>query len=154
MANATRVNAKSALPLDAYVGARIRMRRGLLGLSQSDLGTALGITFQQVQKYENGTNRVGASRLQQIADILQVPVGWFFEGQPGSAGSGDARRARKTDLLYAAFMRERLAPRLMRAFPHLPLPVKQALVDVAEAALQTGGRRKGLRIRALPWTGA
>jgi transcriptional regulator with XRE-family HTH domain len=111
---------KKARPVDAYVGARIRMRRGLLGRSQTDLATAVGITFQQVQKYEKGTNRVGASRLQQIADVLKVPVGWFFEGQPGRTEGAAARPLRKPDLAYAAFMRDRLAPRLMRAFrPYL-----------------------------------
>jgi transcriptional regulator with XRE-family HTH domain len=57
------------------------------------LGPAIGITFQQIQKYEKGTNRIGASRLQQIADVLKVPVGWFFEGQPGRA-EGAPRRGR------------------------------------------------------------
>jgi transcriptional regulator with XRE-family HTH domain len=66
-------------PIDKHVGGRIRMRRMMLGMSQSGLGDALGITFQQVQKYEKGTNRVGASRLQHIAHILRVPVEFFFE---------------------------------------------------------------------------
>jgi transcriptional regulator with XRE-family HTH domain len=63
---------KTPDPIDKYVGSRIRMRRIMLGMSQEKLGDALGLTFQQVQKYEKGTNRVGASRLQQIADVLQV----------------------------------------------------------------------------------
>jgi|SRR5215510_13194353 len=72
-------------PTDRHVGSRIRMRRLILGMSQSALGDALGLTFQQVQKYEKGTNRVGSSRLQQISEILGVPVPHFFEGLPGSA---------------------------------------------------------------------
>jgi transcriptional regulator with XRE-family HTH domain len=64
------------------VGSRVRMRRMMLSMSQEKLGGALGLTFQQVQKYEKGTNRIGASRLQQISHILQVPVSFFFEGAP------------------------------------------------------------------------
>ena len=73
---------KSPEPVDRYVGARIRMRRLMLNLSQTQLGDALGLTFQQVQKYEKGSNRVGASRLQHIANILKVPVSFFFEDAP------------------------------------------------------------------------
>jgi transcriptional regulator with XRE-family HTH domain len=69
-------------PIDKHVGNRVRMRRLMLHMSQEKLGGALGLTFQQVQKYEKGTNRIGASRLQQISDILQVPVAFFFEGAP------------------------------------------------------------------------
>lgn len=69
-------------PIDKHVGSRVRMRRILLGLSQERLGDALGLTFQQVQKYEKGTNRIGASRLQQISKVLQVPPSFFFEGAP------------------------------------------------------------------------
>ncbi len=73
---------KAPNPIDKHVGSRVRMRRMMLGMSQEKLGDALGLTFQQVQKYEKGTNRIGASRLQQISQILQVPVSFFFEGAP------------------------------------------------------------------------
>jgi transcriptional regulator with XRE-family HTH domain len=73
---------KAPNPIDKHVGSRVRMRRMMLNMSQEKLGDALGLTFQQVQKYEKGTNRIGASRLQQIAHILQVPVSFFFEGAP------------------------------------------------------------------------
>jgi len=73
---------KAPNPVDKHVGSRVRMRRMMLGMSQEKLGDALGLTFQQVQKYEKGTNRIGASRLQQISHILQVPVSFFFEGAP------------------------------------------------------------------------
>jgi transcriptional regulator with XRE-family HTH domain len=79
--------AKQALnPVDKHVGSRARMRRMMLGMSQGKLGDALGITFQQVQKYEKGTNRISASRLQHISHILQVPVAFFFEGAPRQPG--------------------------------------------------------------------
>lgn len=78
-------------PVDLHVGARVKMRRGILGLSQTDLGRALGVTFQQVQKYEKGHNRIGASRLFEISQALGVPVSYFYEGleptQNGSAGT-------------------------------------------------------------------
>jgi transcriptional regulator with XRE-family HTH domain len=73
---------------DKYVGARVRLRRIHLGMSQTDLGEGIGLTFQQVQKYEKGVNRIGASRLSQISTILQVPVEWFFEGLPKTKASG------------------------------------------------------------------
>jgi transcriptional regulator with XRE-family HTH domain len=66
-------------PIDIHVGARVRLRRNLVGLSQEQLGKALGLTFQQVQKYERGANRMGASRLYQLSRILNIPVNWFFE---------------------------------------------------------------------------
>ena len=69
-------------PTDKYVGSRVRMRRLMLHMSQERLADQLGLTFQQVQKYEKGTNRIGASRLQHIAEILQVPISFFFEGAP------------------------------------------------------------------------
>jgi transcriptional regulator with XRE-family HTH domain len=77
---------KAPNPIDKHVGSRVRMRRMMLNMSQEKLGDALGLTFQQVQKYEKGTNRIGASRLQQIAHILQVPVSFFFEGAPHLPG--------------------------------------------------------------------
>jgi transcriptional regulator with XRE-family HTH domain len=69
-------------PVDKYVGSRVRMRRLMLNMSQTALGDQLGLTFQQIQKYEKGTNRVSASRLQQMSHILQVPIPFFFEGAP------------------------------------------------------------------------
>jgi len=85
---------KSPDPVDMYVGNRVRMRRLMLGISQTRLANALGVTFQQVQKYEKGTNRISASRLQHISHILQVPIPFFFEGLPtvtkGSQKTSDA----------------------------------------------------------------
>lgn len=74
--------AKQPNPIDSHVGGRVRMRRILAGMSQEKLGDALGVTFQQVQKYEKGANRIGASRLQQISKVLDVPPSFFFEGAP------------------------------------------------------------------------
>jgi transcriptional regulator with XRE-family HTH domain len=76
---------RSMNPIDAHVGGRVRLRRMLIGMSQERLGELLGVTFQQVQKYEKGANRVGASRLFEIAEVLDVPVQFFFDDLPGIA---------------------------------------------------------------------
>ena len=77
--------------IDIYVGKRLRMRRLMLEMSQELLADALGLTFQQVQKYEKGANRVGASRLQRLSEILQVPIGFFFEGLATRANANGAQ---------------------------------------------------------------
>jgi transcriptional regulator with XRE-family HTH domain len=79
--------AKQTNAIDKYVGTRLRVRRMMLGMSQTDVGDALGLTFQQVQKYEMGENRIGAGRLQQLAGILNMPVAFFFDGTSAKAGS-------------------------------------------------------------------
>ena len=75
--------AKPPNPVDVYVGQRVRMRRIEINMSQEFLGENIGLTFQQIQKYEKGTNRIGASRIQQIGKVLEVPAKFFFEGAPG-----------------------------------------------------------------------
>lgn len=79
--------------VDVHVGSRVRLRRTLLGLSQEKLGEALGLTFQQVQKYERGTNRIGSSRLYELSRILDVPVSFFFDDMPDEAKGAPRRRA-------------------------------------------------------------
>ena len=93
MSDESKQSVKRPNPTDIYVGSRVRMRRKMMGMSQEKLGERLGITFQQIQKYEKGTNRIGASRLQKIAEILEVPVSYFFpdpssEGATGTAEDG------------------------------------------------------------------
>jgi transcriptional regulator with XRE-family HTH domain len=84
-------------PIDVHVGARIRLRRTLLGMSQERLGEALGLTFQQVQKYERGVNRVGASRLFDLSRVLDVPISFFFDDMPESlAGSFGGQAGRRS----------------------------------------------------------
>jgi transcriptional regulator with XRE-family HTH domain len=79
----TASSTKGTNPVDRHVGSRVRMRRMMLGMSQEKLGDVLGLSFQQLQKYEKGMNRISASRLQHLSQILQVPVPFFFEGAPG-----------------------------------------------------------------------
>ena len=99
-------NQKRANPIDIHVGGRVRLRRMLLNVSQEQLGNSLGITFQQIQKYEKGTNRISASRLQQIARILSVPVSSFFEDAPGTptedAAMVEPKSTRHIDFLSSA----------------------------------------------------
>jgi len=92
---------KTPNPTDKHVGARIRMRRLMLGMSQTALADGLDLTFQQIQKYEKGVNRVGASRLQQIAHIFRVPVEFFFEG-----GKALSPRQRELVVLYLSYALE------------------------------------------------
>ena len=80
---------KKANPVDAHVGYRVRLRRVLIGMSQERLGELLGLTFQQVQKYERGINRIGAGRLYEVAEILDVPISFFYEGVNGVERSGE-----------------------------------------------------------------
>jgi len=91
-----RVPKKQANPIDIQVGNRVRIRRMLIGMSQERLGDLLGLTFQQVQKYEKGVNRIGAGRLFEVARILNVPIDFFYEGLSGAAGQpgmGDSESA-------------------------------------------------------------
>ena len=94
------VRMKVPNPIDKHVGSRVRMRRMMLAMSQGKLGDALGITFQQVQKYEKGTNRIGAGRLQEISHILQVPIAFFYESaSDGSALNTSEQGARSQALI-------------------------------------------------------
>src|SRR3954447_11359176 len=85
-------------PIDVHVGGRVRLRRTLLGMSQEKLGDALGLTFQQVQKYERGVNRIGASRLFDLSRVLDVPIGFFFDDMPDALGGGGMRPRRSYGL--------------------------------------------------------
>ena len=120
-------------PIDKHVGSRVRMRRLLVGMSQEKLGEALGITFQQIQKYEKGANRIGASRLQQIAKILAVPVEFFFEGAPsGDAPAGFGEMPQPS--FVSDFMATAEGVQLTRAFIKIADPqVRRRLIDLVEA---------------------
>ena len=89
-----RASKGTADPIDRYVGSRLRVRRLGLGMSQTKLGQAIGVTFQQVQKYENGANRVGASNLYKMAKAFGVDVGFFYDGMPQGAAKGKGKGTR------------------------------------------------------------
>ncbi|AJD45941.1 helix-turn-helix transcriptional regulator [Rhizobium sp. SEMIA 4085] len=125
------MKAKSPNAIDVYVGGRLRVRRKVLGLSQGSLAEALGITFQQVQKYEKGMNRIGASRLQRIAEILRVPVGFFFENNAGA--SPDVEPRRDTDDV-TLFMTSKEGVALSKAFLAIEDPnVRQKLLALTRS---------------------
>ena len=126
---------KAPNPIDKHVGSRVRMRRMMLGMSQEKLGNSLGLTFQQVQKYEKGTNRIGASRLQQIAHILQVPVAFFFEGAPNVGGA--ARMEGMSEAPSPAYVADFLATSdglaLTKAFMRIAdSKLRRRIVDLVE----------------------
>jgi len=123
---------KTPDPIDKYVGSRIRMRRIMLGMSQEKLGDALGLTFQQIQKYEKGTNRVGASRLQQIADVLQVHVSFMFEGAPGAGGCAGMHEA-ASPAYVSDFLATSDGLALTKAFTRLKdAKLRRSIVDLVE----------------------
>ena len=107
---------KAPNPVDKHVGSRVRMRRKMLAMSQTQLADALGLTFQQVQKYEKGTNRMGASRLQQMSDILQVPVEFFFEGAPNASAPHDSDGSTLSVAQIDDFISDSSGLRLIGAF--------------------------------------
>lgn len=124
-------NKKKPDPIDIHVGSRIRLRRNMLSMSQEKLGEKLGITFQQIQKYEKGINRVGASRLQAIAEIMTVPVSYFFEDAP-SHNKVDGFS--ETDTTYLNFCSSNEGIQLMRAFTNInDAKVRRKIVDLAKA---------------------
>ncbi len=126
---------KKPNPIDIHVGSRIRLRRTMLGMSQEKLGEALGITFQQIQKYEKGTNRVGASRLQNISNILNVPVAFFFEDAPGDNANTQSGMAEAHSSNYVVdFLSSSEGLQLNRAFVKISdAKVRRKLVDLVKA---------------------
>lgn len=126
-------NKKKPNPIDIHVGGRIRLRRNMLGMSQERLGENLGITFQQIQKYEKGTNRVGASRLHAIASILEVPVAFFFEDAPGGAKVEGLSEESATTYVVD-FLSSTEGLRLNRAFVRISDPkVRSRIIDLVRA---------------------
>jgi transcriptional regulator with XRE-family HTH domain len=126
-------------PMDIHVGSRVRLRRMVIGMSQEKLGEKMGLTFQQIQKYEKGTNRIGASRLYQLSLILDVPVQFFFEDAPismtgrNAAGvSGFAES--KTEAFLLDFLNSRDGLELNRAFVKITDPkVRKRVVELVRA---------------------
>jgi transcriptional regulator with XRE-family HTH domain len=120
-------------PTDTHVGQRVRTRRLMLGMSQSNVADALGVTFQQLQKYEKGINRISASRLQHISQILQVPVTFFFEGAPNVPGEERAQ----TDAPFPQFVSDYLVTsdglNLTKAFMQIRDPkLRRSIVNLVE----------------------
>lgn len=134
-------------PVDVHVGGRVRVRRTLLGLSQEKLGVAVGLTFQQIQKYERGANRIGASRLFELSRVLDVPISFFFEGMaPAVKKAAGGRRGRGglSDQGQEALKRDPLAKRetleLVRAYYKISDPkVRKRLFELVKSIAKTVG---------------
>ena len=127
-------------PIDIHVGARVRLRRNLLGLTLQTLAKAVGVTYQQLQKYERGVNRIGASRLFNLSHVLDVPVSFFFEDlSPAAAGAGRKRRARDFSEAPAAaldsdVLNKRETGELIRAYYRVKDPqLRKRVLDLLEA---------------------
>jgi transcriptional regulator with XRE-family HTH domain len=128
-----------ANPVDVHVGARVRLRRTLLGMSQEKLGAAVGLTFQQIQKYERGANRIGASRLYEFSKILDVPVSYFFEEMPDELATHAGRfKAGLRDQDQEEIERDPLIKRetleLVRAYYRIESPrVRKRVFELAKS---------------------
>ena len=115
-------------PVDVHVGKRIHERRVTLGLSQGKLGEYLGLTFQQIQKYERGVNRISASKLWALSDFLKVPVEWFFDGL-GKMGKGQKDVMTRTE-----------ARQLAKYYSACPPPIKKGLITLFRATADMSGK--------------
>jgi transcriptional regulator with XRE-family HTH domain len=124
------VRKKAPNPVDRHVGSRVRMRRMMLAMSQTNLGNALSLTFQQVQKYEKGTNRIGASRLQQISHTLQA---FFFEGAPSVPGTPKATETAPSPAYVTDFLATSDGLALTKAFMRIKnAKLKRRIVELVE----------------------
>jgi transcriptional regulator with XRE-family HTH domain len=125
-------------PVDVHVGTRVRLRRTLLGMTQTGLGDAIGLTFQQVQKYERGVNRIGSSRLYDLARVLDVPINFFFDEMPkevasksGAASSGPVEGAEAFD---PDIVSKRETLELVRAYYKIESPqIRKRLFEMVKA---------------------
>jgi len=135
------MSGRSSDPVDRYVGSRVRMRRLMLGLSQSKLADQLELTFQQVQKYEKGSNRIGAGRLHQLSYILDVPVSFFFEGAPKPIGLPSRNRRDAPSPNYmTAFLATANGQALVKAFMRIKrIAVRRSIVRLLEAVAAEDG---------------
>jgi transcriptional regulator with XRE-family HTH domain len=129
------VGSRQPSPMDIYVGCRVRLRRLFVGMSQEQLGGHLGISFQQVQKYEKGVNRIGASRLFELSQVLQVPVQFFFDENPVSSDQqasthGGSVAERPTENIIVHFLYTREGLELNRAFVRIKdARIRRSVVD-------------------------
>jgi transcriptional regulator with XRE-family HTH domain len=126
---------RRANPIDVHVGSRVRLRRMLLGMSQEKLGEHLGLTFQQIQKYEKGINRIGASRLFDLSRVLAVPVQFFYEELPAAGGEAGAGFGERPAESYAVeFLGSREGLELNKAFARISDPrVRRSIVELVRA---------------------
>jgi transcriptional regulator with XRE-family HTH domain len=129
---------KSLNSIDSYVGSRVRVRRQTLGMSQRKLGDALGITFQQIQNYENGTNRIAASRLQQLSQLLQAPIPFFFQGAPNVSVGRSSESVVPSSIYLRRFLDTPDGTALARAFMRLDVKLRWRIVNLVQALTDSG----------------
>jgi len=137
---------RSPNSIDKHVGSRVRLRRTSLGVTQEKLAEALGLTFQQVQKYEKGINRIGAGRLQTISRILDAPLSYFYDGSPAAAnGFGETQQVDAvTEIILTAE-----GVQLVRAFTSIEdARLRKSILDVVLAAAQSNAAKQPTRARA------
>lgn len=133
---------KSPNPTDQHAGSRVKLRRVQLGMSQEKLADGLSLTFQQVQKYEKGTNRMGASRLQQISNILKVPVTYFFEGAPNVKSSSASFPEQMSPAIVTEFIGSADGQALARSFALIKNPkVRRYIAALVEQLANDGEER-------------
>ena len=129
---------KAPNPIDKHVGSRVRMRRMLVGMSQEKLGEALGLTFQQVQKYEKGTNRIGASRLHRIASVLGVPIEFFYDGAPHGSAAAPGFAESSSSTYVSDFLSTGEGVQLVKAFLGIKDPkIRRKVVELITALAST-----------------
>ena len=130
-------NARRPNPIDIHVGSRVRLRRMILGMSQEKLGESLGLTFQQVQKYEKGVNRIGASRLFDLSHVLGVPVQFFYEEAPHStsvASMALGMAERPAESYVSEFLGSRDGLELNKAFSRIADPkIRRSIVELVRS---------------------
>ena len=129
-------------PVDIYVGQRLRLRRSMLGMSQEQLGGAIGITFQQIQKYERGINRMGSSRLYDFASILSVPIAYFFDGFNAATKGGMAEAA--APAFEAEMMTSKDTMAVVRSFNEIKNPkVRRQVMQLVKSLASSAGNSEG-----------
>jgi transcriptional regulator with XRE-family HTH domain len=128
--------------VDAHIGSRLRLRRALLGMSQEKLATAVGITFQQIQKYERGTNRISGSRLYDLANALDVPVSFFFDDMPSGPATTAASLPFPEDALEPSTMR-REAMEVVRAYYAVPVAARQGVFQLLKSMARSASSASG-----------
>ncbi len=133
------MSAKASTPVDKFIGARLRARRLLVRMSQEKLGEALGITFQQIQKYEKGANRIGASRLHRIGVILGVPIEFFYEGAPHAQGAAGGFAEAPASSYVSDFLSTSEGVQLVKAFLGVKDPkIRRKIVELITALAAEG----------------
>ena len=129
---------KSSNRIDKYIGSRIRVRRHTLGISQRKLAHAVGVSFQQVQRYENGTDRIGAGRLQQLSQILQAPAAFFFQGAPNLSVGCSREPKIESPVRLMRFLSTREGAALVRAFMRLDVKLRWRIVNLVQTLADFG----------------